>query len=67
MVKVARVILVFKEEAHDKLVNYRPISILPSLSKIFERLMYNRLLSFINKYNILFDCQFRFRKNRNTE
>ena len=29
--------------------------------------MYNRLLSFINKYNILFDCQFGFRQNRRTE
>ena len=59
-------ILEFKG-AHDKQVNYRSISILPSLSKIFERLMYNQLLSLINKYNILFDCQFGFRKNRNTE
>ena len=67
ILKVARVVLVFKGGTHDKLVNYRPISILPTLQKIFKRLMYNRLLSCINKYNILFDCQFGFRKNRNTE
>ena len=52
MLKVVRVAPVFKGGAHDKLVNYRPISILPSLSKIVERLMCNRLLSFNNKYNL---------------
>ncbi|KAI0237721.1 hypothetical protein LSAT2_011698, partial [Lamellibrachia satsuma] len=35
-------------------------------SKILERLMYNRLLNFINKYNILYKYQFGFRKNHST-
>jgi len=47
--------------------NYRPVSVLPVFSKIFERLMYNRLVSYIEKYNILYECQFGFKKNHSTE
>ena len=49
------------------LINYRPISILPALSKIIERIMHIRLVSFFNKYKILSQHQFGFRKERNTE
>ena len=41
--------------------NYRPVSVLPVFSKLLERLMYNRLLSFINKYKLLYSYQFGFR------
>ena len=41
--------------------NYRPVSVLPVFSKIFERIMHNRLLKFINQHNILYDYQFGFR------
>jgi len=47
--------------------NYRPVSVLPVFSKIFERLMYNRLMSYINKYQILYEYQFGFKKNHSTE
>ena len=67
VLKIARVVPIFKVGSTSELINYRPISILPSLSKIFERLMYNRMLSYINKFNILSNDQFGFRKNRNTE
>ena len=41
--------------------NYRPVSVLPVFSKILERLMYNRLLLFINEHDILYRYQFGFR------
>ena len=47
--------------------NYRPISLLPAFSKVFERLIYNRLHSFPEKYNILFSSQYGFRKQSSTK
>jgi hypothetical protein len=47
--------------------NYRPISILSSFSKILEKVMHNRLLEHLNKYDILAKEQFGFRKNLTTE
>ena len=46
--------------------NYRPVSGLPCFSKIFESLMYNRLISFINKHNLLYKYQFGFKKGNST-
>ena len=46
--------------------NYRPISLLSVFSKILERLMYNRLLRFINRYNFFNKYQFGFRNKHST-
>ena len=59
--KIARVIPRFKSGEPHKFSNYRPVSVLTLFSKILERLMYSRLLSFINKHNILYAYQFGFR------
>ena len=50
----------------SKVDNYRPVSILPVLSKILERLMYNRLMKFVEDFDILYDFQFGFRKCHST-
>ena len=60
--KIARVIPLFKSGEPRNFSNYRPVSVLPLFSKILERLMYTRLLSFITKNNILYVFQFGFRK-----
>ena len=65
--KIAQVVPIFKGDSHDDLINYRPISILPTISKSFERLMYNRMLAFINNFFLLTACQFDFRNNHNTK
>lgn len=64
--KVAQVIPIHKKGAKNKIENYRPISLLHILSKIFERMMYNRVLSFLARNNVLCMQQFGFRKNLNT-
>ena len=46
--KIAKVIPLFKAGDPLSFSNYRPVSVLPLFSKIMERLMYNRLISFIN-------------------
>ena len=46
--------------------NYRPVSILPVFAKLLERLMYDRLIAFVNKNNILHSFQFGFQKGKST-
>ena len=47
--------------------SYRPISILPTTSKIFEQLVYTHLINFLDEHNLLCENQHGFRKNRSTE
>ena len=64
--KKAKVIPIFKKGHKHILSNYRPISILSTFSKIFEKLVYNRLMSFLNDKNILYHKQYGFRKQYST-
>lgn len=64
--KVAKVVPLYKSGESMQISNYRPVSILPLFSKVLERLMYNRLISFINKHDILYKYQFGFRSNHST-
>ena len=47
--------------------NYRPVSVLPVLSKLLERLMYNRLIHYLNENRLLYKLQFGFQKGKSTE
>ena len=58
--KLGEVAPVHKGKSKMDHVNYRPISILPIFSKVVEKLMYKRLISFIQKYKILFPLQYGF-------
>ena len=62
--KVACVIPSFKSGPKDSVDNYRPISNLPIMSKVFEKLTLKRLTSFVNHFNLLSDSQFGFRQGR---
>lgn len=66
VLKIARVIPLFKSGDRNCITNYRPISLLPVFSKIFEKLIHKRLLSFLDKHNILYNKQFGFRKRHST-
>ena len=60
--KVAKVIPIHKGGKFSDPNNYRPISVLPILSKIYERAMYDRVVVFLNTNNTQTDSQFGFRK-----
>ena len=64
--KIAKVIPIYKK--NDKFIpdNYRPISLLSTLNKIMEKLMYRRIITFLDKHNILYRYQFGFRQNHST-
>jgi len=64
--KVARVTPVFKSGDKSMVSNYRPISILSTISKVFEKLMCRRLMEYLDKNEILKNNQFGFRKMRCT-
>ena len=57
---------VFKKGDSRHLDNYRPVSMLPILGKILEKIIYNRLYSFLTSLNVIYDNQFGFRKNHST-
>ena len=58
--RIARVIPIFKNGKKSCTNNYRPISLLSVFTKILEKLMHKRLISFVNAYDILNDNQFEF-------
>ena len=64
--KIAKVVPIYKNENPELFANYRPISILLSISKILERLMYKRLYNFLAGHNIISKKQYGFRKNYST-
>ena len=64
--KIAKVIPLFKDGDRELASNYRPISLLPTISKIFEKLICDSLVYHLESNHLLFDYQFGFRKKRNT-
>ena len=65
--KSAKVNPVFKSGGADLVENYRPISILPILSKVLERAVHDQLYEFMEDHKLLSDCQYGFRKKRSTK
>ena len=65
--KIAKIISIFKKGSKLKASNYRPISLLSNINKIFEKIMFNRLSSFISDQNSLYEHQYGFRSKHSTE
>ena len=64
--KIANITPVFKADDSKMFTNYRPVSVLTTLSKIFERVMYKRVFDFLNDHDVLYDKQFGFRRKHST-
>ena len=64
--KTSIVIPVYKSGDSCEFNNYRPISLLPCFSKILEKMIYKRLLNYLNKICLLSEHQFGFRRNHST-
>ena len=64
--KIAKVIPIFKSGDTAEVKNDRPISLLTSFSKILERIVYNKLMSFLECNNILYEHQYGFRPKHST-
>ncbi len=64
--KTAKVIPLYKSGSVDEVSNYRPVSILPQLSKVLEKLFEIRLRNYIDKNDLIFKGQYGFRKCHST-
>ena len=64
--KIARVIPVFKGEDPTQFSNYRPVSVLPTLSQIFERILKRRLVQFLDQQGVIIPGQYGFRAGHST-
>ena len=65
--KEAKVIPVYKSDDETEPGNYQPISLLSVFNRIFEKLMYHRLNSFLDKNNVLFKAQYGFHEKHSTQ
>ena len=65
--KSARVVPLFKKNDKTEVGNYRPVSILCILSKIFERVVYDQVDLYLNDKNLLYKFQSGFRKRFSTD
>ena len=65
--KIAKVISIYKKGSLNDVSNYRPISLLPSISKIFDNFIFIQLSTYLNEHKLLHDSQYGFRKGHSTE
>ena len=64
--KVARVVPIHKKGSSCLVSNYRRISLLSIFNKLIEKLMYNRIIGYLEKFSILHNNQFGFRSKYST-
>ena len=62
--KTAKVIPIYKSGPKNLVHNYRPISLLPCLSKVLKKVIKNKLVGFLEKQKIFYDYQYGFREKR---
>ena len=68
--KIAKVVPLYKKDEKYKIENYRPISVLPtvpSVSKVFERVIHDQLHDYINSIKLFYGSQYGFRHKHSTE
>eukprot|EP00794_Sanderia_malayensis_P008222 gene8222-9102_t len=65
--KAAKVIPTHKSGVHSNPDNYRPISVLPVISKVIEKIIHRQLITYLDKNNLLTKSQFGFRPKLSTE
>ena len=65
--KIAKVLPLFKKGNEHIFHNYRPISLLPSMSKVIEKIVYKQLYTYFVSNNLIYDHQYGFRQLHSTE
>ncbi len=65
--KIAKISPIHKKEDDILFTNYRPISLLPAISKIFETVIFQQLYDFFQQSNLFYNNQYGFRTEHSTE
>ena len=65
--KIAKVIPIYKKDDPHLLNNYRPISLLPAISKVFEKVVHTQLQKYFTANNLFYQHQYGFREGFSTE
>jgi len=65
--KIAHITLIPKAHSPTSSSEYRPISVHPVLSKLFEKVLYHRAYSYLTEHNLIDKRQYGFRENHSTE
>ena len=67
LLKISKVIPIYKKNDNTIFSNYRPISLLPSISKVFEKIILDQITTYLDSNNLIHKHQYGFRKNHSTE
>ena len=65
--KIAKILPIFKKGDPSYFWNYRPLSLLPAISKVFEKVVFIQIYEYFNSNNLLYKSQYGFRTNHSTE
>ena len=65
--KISKITPIYKKNERTNIANYRPISLLPTLSKIFERVIHTQLYAYFDKNKLLSEKQYGFHEKHSTE
>ena len=66
LLKLSETIPIYKKGSKIETSNYRPISLLSNINKLFEKMMYNRVYSFLESNKCIYNLQFGFRSKHST-
>ena len=67
LMKLAKVVPLYKGKARDIEMNYRPISLLTTMSKVMEKVIYTRVYTFLTKTGQICETQYGFRANHSCD
>ena len=65
--KIAKLKPIYKKGSLTEASNYRPISLLPLISKVIEKVIHDQTSAFLNSRHLLYNYQSGFRKNHSTD
>ena len=67
LLKIAKLVPLFKKDDPHIFGNYRPIALLPSISKLFEKIIHTQIVEYVEKHSLIYPGQYGFRNGHSCE